>query len=80
MALSHGQGENNSWERVIDSVRPGCVPVFRDTDVPVQSLFNHLHAGDSVGTFLDEFPAVTRSQVESVIHLAAHYLLREIVR
>ena len=60
-----------------DPTRLGGVPVFRGTRVPVKSLFDHLHAGDSLETFLDDFPGVTRTQAEAVIDLAAGHLLRE---
>jgi uncharacterized protein (DUF433 family) len=61
-----------------DPARLGGVPVFRGTRVPVQSLFDHLHAGDSLETFLDDFPGVTRQQAEAVIDLAAQHLLHEV--
>ena len=51
--------------------------VFRGTRVPVKSLFDHLHAGDSLETFLDDFPGVTREQAQGVIDLAGHQLLVE---
>jgi uncharacterized protein (DUF433 family) len=60
-----------------DPARLGGVPVFRGTRVPVKSLFDHLHAGDSLETFLDDFPGVTREQAEAVIDLAARRLLDE---
>lgn len=50
-----------------DPTRLGGVPVFRGTRVPVKSLFDHLCAGDSLETFLDDFPGVTREQAQSVI-------------
>ncbi len=41
--------------------------VFKGTRVPVQSLFDHLKAGDSIEVFLDGFPSVKRSQVLAVL-------------
>lgn len=41
--------------------------VFRGTRVPVQSLFDHLKAGDSIEVFLDGFPSVKRAQVLAVL-------------
>ena len=61
-----------------DPERLGGVPVFRGTRVPVKSLFDHLHAGDSLDTFLDDFAGVTRQQAQSVIDLAGHQLLDEV--
>jgi uncharacterized protein (DUF433 family) len=58
-----------------DPGRLGGVPVFRGTRVPVKSLFDHLHAGDSLETFLEDFPGVTREQAQDVIDLAGHQLL-----
>lgn len=53
-----------------DTKRLGGVPVFRGTRVPIKSLFDHLQAGDSLETFLDDFPGVTREQAQGVIELA----------
>lgn len=61
-----------------DPARLGGVPVFRGTRVPVKSLFDHLHAGDSLDTFLDDFLGVTREQAQGVIDLAGHQLLDEV--
>jgi uncharacterized protein (DUF433 family) len=45
----------------------GGALVFKGTRVPVQSLFDHLKAGDSIEDFLEGFPSVKRSQVLGVI-------------
>ena len=41
--------------------------VFRGTRVPVAALFENLKEGATVGEFLEWFPGVQRSQVESVL-------------
>jgi uncharacterized protein (DUF433 family) len=41
----------------------GGTAVFRGTRVPVQTLLDHLEAGESIDDFLEGFPAVTRQQV-----------------
>jgi uncharacterized protein (DUF433 family) len=41
----------------------GGTPVFCGTRVPVQTLLDHLEAGDSIDDFLAGFPSVTRNQV-----------------
>jgi uncharacterized protein (DUF433 family) len=61
-----------------DPSRLGGVAVFRGTRVPVKSLFDHLRAGDSLETFLDDFPGVTREQAQALIDLAGHQLLGEL--
>ena len=58
--------------------RMGGEPVFRGTRVPVKSLFDHLSAGDSLETFLDDFPGVSREQVQAVVEVAGLHLLEEV--
>ena len=45
----------------------GGAVVFVGTRVPVQSLFDHLEAGDSIDDFLEGFPSVRREQVLAVL-------------
>jgi uncharacterized protein (DUF433 family) len=45
----------------------GGTPVFLDTRVPVQTLFDYLKAGESIDDFLDGFPTVTRAQVMGLL-------------
>jgi len=45
-------------------------PVFAGTRVPVKNLIDYLRAGDSVDTFLEDFPSVQREQVDEVLALA----------
>ncbi|MDA2930488.1 DUF433 domain-containing protein [Acidobacteria bacterium AH-259-O06] len=52
---------------------PGRVsgtPVFKGTRVPVQTLIDHLEAGDSLEVFLEDFPSVTREQAVQFLELA----------
>lgn len=48
------------------SADPGVMsgaPVFKGTRVLVQTLIEHLEAGDSIDEFLEGFPSVSREQV-----------------
>jgi uncharacterized protein (DUF433 family) len=54
----------------------GGTPVFAGTRVPVQSLFDHLEAGDSIGDFLEGFPSVRREQVIAVLEESRKELLQ----
>jgi uncharacterized protein (DUF433 family) len=38
-------------------------PCFSGTRVAIQTLIDHLEAGDSIEDFLDGFPSVSREQV-----------------
>jgi uncharacterized protein (DUF433 family) len=53
----------------------GGTPVFVGTRVPVEGLFDHLKAGDSIDVFLDGFPSVKREQVLKVLELVEHEIL-----
>ena len=53
----------------------GGVPVFKGTQVPVQSLFDHLEAGDSIGDFLESFPSIRREQVIAVLEESRQQIL-----
>lgn len=50
-------------------------PVFKNTRVPVISLFLHLKKGVSIDDFLKDFPSVTKQQCEEVIELAGQLLV-----
>ena len=50
------------------------IPVFRGTRVPVQTLFDYLEGGDSIGTFLEGFPTVSRVLALEALEEAKHLL------
>ncbi len=52
-------------------------PVFTGTRVPLQTLFDHLEAGDSLEVFLDDFPSVSRAQAVAVLEQAKTSLLAD---
>ena len=54
----------------------GGTPVFVGTRVPVQSLFDHLEAGESIDDFIEGFPSVRREQVTALLERSRQELLR----
>lgn len=48
--------------------------LFRGTRVPVKALFDNLEDGATVREFLEWFPGVTRSQVETVLEFVSQSL------
>jgi uncharacterized protein (DUF433 family) len=52
----------------------GGQPVFKDTRVPIETLFNHLERGVSLDVFLDDFPTVTKEQATAVLDIAEKLL------
>jgi uncharacterized protein (DUF433 family) len=79
LTLDHKSDVANLLARWIerDPARLGGVPVFRGTRVPVKSLFDYLQAGDSLETFLEDFPGITRAQAQGVIDLAGHQIVHQ---
>lgn len=59
----------------INSERMSGTPCFAGTRVPVQHLFDHLAAGDTIDEFLVGFPGVSRGQAIALIQLAGASLL-----
>jgi len=45
----------------------GGTPVFAGTRVPAQSLFDYLKRGRSIDYFLEQFPTVKRTQVQTLL-------------
>ena len=48
----------------------GGTPVFAGTRVPVKNLTDYLEAGDSIESFLDDFPTVSRAKVVAFLDAA----------
>jgi uncharacterized protein (DUF433 family) len=63
----------------VNSQRMSGAPCFAGTRVPVNSLFDHLEGGDSLETFIDDFPGVTREQAVAVLELSRSRLLNDLV-
>ena len=57
--------------------RASGVWVFAGTRVPVHALFQNIEDGASIDDFLEWFPGVTRTQVESVLEHASAGLISE---
>ena len=41
----------------------GGTPVFRGTRVPVKNLIDYLATGETIDSFIDDFPTVKREQI-----------------
>src|SRR5258705_13342472 len=50
-------------------------PVFRDTRVPIKNLFDCIEEGETIDQFLDQFPSVSREQVNGILELSRERLL-----
>jgi uncharacterized protein (DUF433 family) len=53
----------------------GGVAVFTGTRVPVEFLFQFLEDDQTLETFLDQFPTVTRAQAQGVLGASRDLLL-----
>ena len=47
----------------------GGIPVFAGTRVPVQTLLDYLEKNHSIDDFLDDFPTVSRSQIDGTLEM-----------
>lgn len=52
-------------------------PVFYGTRVPVQTLIDYLSTGDSIETFLEDFPTVSREQVVRFLETAGQFMMTQ---
>lgn len=53
----------------------GGATVFTGTRVPLQTLLDHLEAGDTIDEFLAGYPSVTRGQVVAFLESAKDRLV-----
>ena len=58
-----------------DSESDAGLAVFAGTSVPVEFLFQFLGDNQTMETFLDQFPAVTRDQARGVLSASRDLLL-----
>lgn len=56
----------------------GGTPVFAGTRVPVQTLLDYIEGGESIDSFLDGFPTVTKEQIFAFLR-EVKALIRELV-
>ncbi len=61
----------------IDPNIQGGQPVFKGTRVPIETLFDHLEAGDSLNIFLEDFPTVSKELAISVLEMANKIMTSE---
>jgi uncharacterized protein (DUF433 family) len=54
----------------------GGTPVFAGTRVPVQTFIEYIKAGESIETFLEGFPSVSREQVLALLDEARDLVSR----
>lgn len=59
----------------IDPERMSRTPCFHGTRVPIQTLWDHLEAGDSLDVFLEDFEGVAREQAIAVLKMAQERLM-----
>lgn len=59
----------------VSSKKMSGTPVFRGTRVPIKNLFDCIEEGETIDQFLDQFPTVTREQVNGILELSQERLL-----
>ncbi|TFW27292.1 DUF433 domain-containing protein [Duganella callida] len=56
----------------------GGTPVFLGTRVPVSFLFDYLEAGETIESFLESYPSVTRKMVTSALKAASYLVCQNV--
>ena len=57
-----------------DAERINRKPVFAGTRVSIETLFDHIQAGNTLDEFLQDFPTVTKAQAMAVLKIAQNKL------
>jgi uncharacterized protein (DUF433 family) len=52
-------------------------PVFENTSITIQTLFEYLEDGKSLERFLDDYPAINRKNAIEVIQMAKLFITTE---
>jgi uncharacterized protein (DUF433 family) len=58
-----------------DPEKLGGTPVFVGTRVPIKNLFDYIETDETLESFLEDFPTVTREQALGVLEASREYLL-----
>ena len=53
----------------------GGTAVFAGTRVPVKALFDYVETGDTIESFLDDYPGVSRDQAIGLLEMARRNLI-----
>ncbi len=61
----------------VDTDKLGGTPVFTGTRVPIQNFFDYIEGGETVETFIDDFPTVSREQTLGLIEFMKELLFAE---
>lgn len=61
----------------IDPETMGGTPVFTGTRVPIQSMFDYIETGETLGEFLENFPTVKKEDALQVLQMASKSLTTE---
>lgn len=59
---------------LVDPNIQGGTPVFAGTRVPVKNLFDYLAVGETLDSFLLDFPSVDRTKVLAALEMAKQAL------
>jgi len=51
-------------------------PVFTGTRVPVKTFFDYITTGESIDTYLEDYPYVNREQIQSFLKLLSNLFQR----
>lgn len=67
---------NNSIITIDPDIQSG-IPVFTGTRVPVKSFFDYISTGETIETYLEDFPYISQKQIYSLINILGNKAIIE---
>jgi uncharacterized protein (DUF433 family) len=61
---------------LIDPEIVSGAPIFKNTRVPIQSLFDYLATCESLETYLEDYPSVQKDQIYAVLDLSGKIFIQ----
>ncbi len=66
---------NNSIITIDSEIQSG-MPVFSGTRVPIKSFFDYISTGESIESYLQDYPYVTKEQIYAFMGLLGNWFFK----
>jgi uncharacterized protein (DUF433 family) len=64
----------NSIITINSEIQSGS-PVFKGTRVPIKTLFDYLSTGETIETYLEDYPYITKEQIYELLSFTGKILI-----
>ena len=65
----------NSTITIDPEIQSG-VPVFTGTRVPIKSLFDYISTGESIESYLEDYPSVKKEMINNLLSTLGNWFLK----